>query len=344
MADHSGVDGPPPNAVLMPMLFGGLLQQCIRVAAELAIADLLADQPCSSGELAARTNTYEPSLYRVLRTLASAGIFAEAADRTFRLTPMADQLRSDAPQSMRDFALLQGAEWNWRGSAALLHAVQTGERAQVKAHGLELFEFLALHPQEAALFNRAMTSYSLSAIPAIVEAYDFSTVHSIVDLGGGQGSLLAAVLAAHPRQRGVLFDLPAVVADAADVLQAAGVAERVERVSGDFFRSVPPGADCYLMKNVIHDWDDDRSVQILRNIHSAMPPNGKVLIVELVLPAGNLPSPAKLVDMQMLVTTGGKERTEAEFGGLLAAAGLDLARVIPTGSPMSIIEGVRHRS
>lgn len=337
----SAPDGPPPNAILMPMLCGGLMQQCIRVVAKLAIPDLLADRRLSSSELAARTGTHEPSLYRVLRTLASLGVFAETADRTFELTPMAELLRTDVPNSMRDFAIMQGEEWGWRSALELLHTVKTGEPALVKVHGMTLFEFLARHPEDEELFNRAMTSYSLAAIPAIVEAYDFSTVGTLVDVGGGYGSLLAGVLTANPQVRGVLFDAPSVIDGADELLTRAGVAERVEKLAGDFFHSVPPGAGAYIMKNIIHDWDDDQAVKILTNTCAAMSANGKVLVVDLLISEGNQPGPEKLVDVQMLVSTRGKERTAAEFGELLAAAGLRLTQVIPTRSPMNIIEAVR---
>jgi hypothetical protein len=335
----SRADGPPPEAILMQMLFGALMQQSIRVAAKLGIADLLASQPQTAAELAAKTKTHAPSLYRVLRTLASAGIFAENADRTFELTPVAALLRSDVPNSMRDFAMMQGEAWNWRGAGEMMYTVKTGGTAQAKVHGMELFEFLGQHPEDEALFNRAMTSYSLAAVPAIVEAYDFSGAGRLADIGGGHGILLAGILKANPQTQGVLFDLPSVIAGADELLQKEGVRDRVELVSGDFFQSVPSGADVYIMKNIVHDWDDKQSMTMLQNIHSAMNKRGTVLLIELVVPEGNEPSPAKLVDIQMLITMSGKERTEAEYRQLLEASGFRLTRIVPTSSPMHIIEG-----
>lgn len=330
--------GPPPVAVLMPMLFGGLIQQCIRAVAILKVADLLAEGPRTIDDLAQKAKAHEPSLYRVLRTLASVGIFAETSGRNFELTPLGDLLRSDVPESMHDFAILQGEDWNWRGSGQLVHTVRTGEPAHDKVHGMKLFEFLQKNPTEGELFNRAMTSYSVATIPAIVGGYDFSNIRKLVDVGGGYGSLLAAILKANPRLHGVVFDLVAVVKGAGDAL--AGAQDRTELIAGDFFESVPSDADAYILKNVIHDWDDDRARQILQNISYAMAPAAKVLIVDMIVPPGNEPGPAKLVDMQMIVTTGGKERSEAEFGELLSSAGLKLTRVLPTMSPMSIVEAV----
>lgn len=338
--NQSGGNAPPPSAILMQMLFGGLVQQCIRVAATLGIPDLLTERPHTAGELAAKTGTHEPSLYRVLRTLTSVGIFAENEEQSFELTPVAELLRSDTPNSMRDFAILQGAEWGWRVSLELMHTVRTGETAQEKVHGMSLFEFLTRHRADGELFNRAMTSYSLAAIPAIVEAYDFASIGTLVDLGGGHGSLLSAVLKTNPTIRGVLFELPSVINGADQLLKGAGVRDRVESISGDFFDSVPSGGDAYLMKNVIHDWSDEQSLKILKNIRSAMSPEAKVLIVDLVVPQSNEPGLEKLVDIQMLVTTGGRERTEGEFRQLLAASGLRLTRIIPTRSPMHIVEAV----
>lgn len=330
--------GPPPVGVLMPMLFGGLIQQCIRAVAILKVPDLLAGGPRTVGELAEKAKAHEPSLYRVLRTLASVGIFAETSERNFELTPLGDLLRSDVPESMHDFAILQGEDWNWRGSGQLVHTVRTGEPAHQKVHGMSLFDFLQRNPTDGELFNRAMSSYSLAAIPAIVAGYEFSNIEKLVDVGGGYGSLLAAILKANPSLHGLVFDLPAVVEGAKETVAEAQ--NRAVFVAGDFFESVPGAADAYILKNVIHDWEDDRATKILQNIAVAMAPAAKVLVVDMIVPAGNEPGPAKLVDMQMIVTTGGKERSEAEFRELLSRAGLKLTRVIPTMSPMSIIEAV----
>ena len=332
----------PPDAILMQMLFGGLVQQSISAAAKLGIADLVVEEPKSADELAAETGTHAASLYRVLRLLAAVGIFAETDGRRFILTPIAELLRSDAPNSMRDVAIMQGEAWNWRNYGELRHSIEIGETAQKKAHGLELFEFLAGNPKDEEMFSRAMVNLSSSVIPAIVEACDFSGLDRAVDIAGGHGFLLAAILEANPHLRGVLFDQPAVIDAAVEALRLRGIADRIEFVSGDFFDSVPSGADAYIMKHIIHDWNDDKSIKILQNIHSAMNKNGRVLIVEMVVPAGNVPSPSKVMDVQMLVATGGQERTEAEYKHLLESAGFNLTGIVPTLSPFSIIEAVKN--
>jgi len=332
----------PPEAILSQMLWGGLIQQSIYAVTKLGIPDLLAEKSQTAAELAANTETHAPSLYRVLRTLASVGIFAENADGKFELTPIAALLRQDTPNSMRDFALMLGGEWHWRIFSELMHSVKTGSTAQEKACGAELFEYLANNAEDAKVFNRAMTSHSLAAVPAIVEAYDFSGIGKLVDIGGGQGILLAGILKTNPQMRGILFDMPSVIAGENELLEKEGVTARVEKVSGDFFQSVPAGADAYSMKHIIHDWDDEQSIKILQNIRSAMNENGKVLIVEMVVPEGNEPSPSKILDLQMLIGTGGKERTEKEYRELLEAADFRLTHVIPTRSPLSVVEAVKN--
>ncbi|HEV2147518.1 MAG TPA: methyltransferase [Longimicrobiaceae bacterium] len=270
--------------------------------------------------------------------LAGVGIFAERPDGTFELTPTAALLRSDVPDSMRDITRMMGGEWHWRMYGELMHSVRTGGTAVRKAYGMEIFELLERDPAAGELFNRAMTSNSWAAVPAVVGGYDFSRFRRVVDVAGGQGILLAGILKANPGAQGVLFDLPPVVGGAGELLGREGVADRVELVSGDFFESVPPGADAYVLKHVVHDWDDERSIRILRNVASAMDENGRVLIVEMVVPVGNEPSPSKLLDVQMLMGTGGRERTEEEYRALLEASGLRLTRTVPTRSPLSVIE------
>lgn len=336
----NNVDAPPPGAILSQMLFGALMQQSIYVAAKLGIADLLAEKPQTADELAAKTDTHAPSLYRVLRVLASADIFAENADGKFELTPIAALLRSDTPYSMCDFAIMMGEEWNWRILGELMHSVKTGETAQEKVYGMGTFEFYEQNAEAGKIFNRTMTSFSQAEVSAIVEGYDFSGIGKLVDIGGGQGILLAGILKANPQVQGVLFDLPNVIQGADRLLEKEGVGSRVELASGDFFQSVPSGADAYLLKHVIHDWDDEQSIRILQSIHSAMNKNGKVLIIEMIVPEGNEPSLTKFMDIQMLITGGGKERTEAEYRKLLEASGFRLTRIVPTKSPV-IIEGER---
>ncbi len=331
----------PPEAILMQMLFGGLMQQSISAAAKFGIADLLADKPQTSDELAAQTNTHEPSLYRVLRLLASAGIFSETHDGKFELTPIAALLRSDVPNSMRDGAIMQGEEWNWRNYGELRHSVRTGGTAQEKAHGMGLFEFLTDNPEHEQMFSRAMVNLSSSVTSPIVKAYDFTSVSKVVDIAGGHGLLLAEILKSNQHLQGILFDQPTVIDGAVETLEKEAINNRVELVSGDFFESVPAGADVYTMKHIIHDWNDEQSIKILRNIHSVMNEDGKVLIIEMVVPEGNEPSPSKMMDVQMLIATGGKERTEVEYRTLLESSGFRLTRIIPTRSPFSIVEAIK---
>jgi hypothetical protein len=323
------------------MLSGALMQQSICVAAKLGIADLLAAKPQTAAELATTTKTHEPSLYRVLRALAGVGIFAETAEHKFELTSLATVLRSDVPNSIRNFAILMGEGWLWRNNGELMHSITTGGPAQNHVHGMGSFEFFTKNAGAGAVFNRAMTSLSQAVVPAIVESYDFSAMRKLVDIAGGHGLLLAEILKANPHMQGVLFDLPSVIEGAGALLEKEGVRSRVELASGDFIKSVPTGADVYVMKHIIHDWDDERSISILKCIGAAMSQGGKVLIIEMVVPEGNEPSPAKAMDLQMLIMESGKERTKDEYRRLLEAAGFRLTRIVPTKSPYSLIEGER---
>lgn len=329
----------PPEVFLTQMAFGALMTQALYVVAKLGIADLLADKPRTVAELAASTDTHERSLYRVLRSLSSVGIFREVEPNVFALTPYAEPLRSDAPGSMRGGAIFMGEEWHWSVWGNLLHSVRTGKPAWGHTHGAEVFDYFASNAEQAEIFNRAMTDMSMGVAPAIVEAYDFSGIETLADIAGGHGYLLAQILKANQGVSGVLFDVPPVIAGAGELLRREGVAERVEKVSGDFFASVP-SADAYVMKHIIHDWDDERCVAILKNIRAAMKPEAKVLIVEAVVPEGGEPHYSKLLDLEMLVSPGGVERTEEEYAALLSSAGLRLTRIIPTMSPFSIVEAV----
>lgn len=331
----------PPDAILMQMLFGAQMQRSICLVARLGIPDLLAERSQTAVELAAKTNTHAPSLYRLLRTLASIGIFTENEESKFELTPMSSLLRSDAPNSARDFAVMMGEDWIWQAWNELLYSVQTGGVAHEKAQGMSSFEYFQKHATAGKVFNAAMTNFTRAIVPAFGEAYDFTGINRLVDVAGGHGLLLAGVLKTNLHLRGVLFDLPYVIEGAGELLAQEGVSDRVELASGSFFDSVPAGADAYMMKHIIHDWDDESSIKILKNIRSAMSENGKVLIVEMVVPEGNEPHPSKALDILMLVMEGGKERTKDEYGKLLGASGLKLTRVIPTKSPYSVIEGER---
>ncbi len=330
---------PPPEAVVAQMIFGKWVAMALSVAAQLRVADSLATGPKSVADLAAETGAHAPSLYRVLRALASVGVFAEGADGRFGQTPLSEVLRSDVPGSMRAVADYCGADWSWRPWGKLLDTVRTGRTAFDEVFGEQAFEYLARHPAESAVFNEGMTGFSMQESPAVAEAYDFSPFGTIVDVGGGHGHLLCTILKKHPGPKGIVFDSPHVAEGATPRIAAAGLAGRCRAEGGDFFASVPAG-DAYVMKHIIHDWPDDKAMAILRNCRAAAKPGAKLVLVEMVIPPGNGPSPGKLLDLEMLVIASGKERTEGEYADLLAGAGWKLAGITPTKSPTSVIEGV----
>jgi O-methyltransferase domain/Dimerisation domain len=330
-------NGAPAETVLTQMLLGSLASQALYVAAKLGIADLLVDGPKRVDELAKATETDAPSLYRVLRALASTGVFKEEDNQVFSLTPTAEPLRSDVPNSLRDVTIFWGEDWHWEVWGKTLYSVKTGKSAWSQIHGEEVFDYFAKNHEAARIFDRAMTSFSSVATKAVIEAYDFSGIEKLVDIAGGQGRLLNGVLEAYPSMRGVLFDLRHVIESA---LETTTVSERCEYATGDFFVSVPSGGDAYMMKHIIHDWDDERAITILKNIKNAMNPGGRVLVVESVIADGNGQDFGKLLDIEMLVSPGGKERTAAEYEDLFRRAGLRLTRIVPTKSPYSVIEAV----
>ena len=335
--DHVGSS---PMA-LLNMVTGCWVSQALYVAAKLGIADLLHEGPQSCTRLAEATQTHAGSLYRVLRALASVSIFAEDEEGRFSLTPLAEHLRAGAPGSLRAFTIMLGEQEHWRAWEGVLHSVRTGQPAFEHVFGMPHFRYFAEHPEAARIFDEAMTSRGGQENEAIVAAYDFANTRTMVDVGGGQGTLLASILQVHPNARGVLFDLPHVIATSRTRMASAGQGAQFEFVAGDFFVSVPAGGDLYLLKKVIHDWDDEHAQQILTNCCNAMSGTGRLLLIEPVIPPGNNPSFNKLLDLLMLVwTSGGRERTESEHRALLASAGLNLSRVIPTRSGVSIIEAV----
>jgi O-methyltransferase domain/Dimerisation domain len=329
------------TSTLARLLIGANVSRMISVAAELGIADLLADGPRTCDELAAASQTHAPSLYRLLRALASIGIFSEVDDHRFELTPLAQPLRSGIRGSLRSLALLLNDDWFWQLFRDLPYSVRTGEPATEHLWGKSLFAYFAEHPESARVFDEGMASRHDEANKALATGYDFSAIRTLVDVGGGNGSLLVTVLDAHPELRGVLFDLPHVVETAAARLAAAGMAERCSVVGGSFFESVPPGGDAYVLSNVLHDWDDERASTILRNIHRAMAGRGRLLVVnEQVIPPANEPHPGKLGDITMLLI-GGRERTEAEWRNLFADSGFALKRIVslPSRTGVGVIEG-----
>ena len=341
MSDDSARDAAvtPPPVALLQMMTGYWVSQALYVAAKLGVADRLADGPVSCADLAAATGADAPSLYRVLRALASVGVFTETAPGTFALTPLADLLRGDAPGSMRALAIMY-AEEQYRAWGDLLHSVRTGRPAFPHQFGTDYFAYLARHSEADRVFNAAMTGWTTQLASAVADAYNFAPFKTIVDVGGSYGTLLAAILRRHPGARGFLFDQPHVAAAAAEHLAAAGVADRCTAVGGDFFVEVPAGGDAYVLAQILHDWDDERSVAILKQCRRAIPGDGKLLVVELVLPQGEEPFFGKWLDLHMLVLLGARERTAAQYDALFQASGFRLTRVIPTPSGPSVVEAV----
>jgi hypothetical protein len=330
----------PPQAILMQMLFGYAPARAIGIAAELRIADLLADGAKTADELALKTNSHARSLYRLLRACASVGVFSEDTDKRFNLSPMADFLRSDNPQSLRAFAEMLAHEEQFQTWSGLNYSVQTGLPAFDKVHGMPTFNFYATHPKSGQIFNDAMTSMSLGSSMAVIQAYDFTSIKNLVDIGGGHGFLLASILEKYPTMNGILFDTQAVIDEAKTLLQQHGVAERCQTVGGNFFETAPIGGDAYIMKHIIHDWNDDECEIILKHCRKGITEGGKLLVIEMVVPQGNEPSLSKLLDLQMLAVLPGCERTEEEYKTLFAKAGFQLTKIVPTMSPYSVIEGI----
>ncbi len=335
-----GSTNAPPEAVLTQMITGSLGSQAIYVAAKLGIADLLARGPRDIDYLAQAADADAPSLYRVMRALSSFGVFEERADRVFCLTPTAELLKSSSPRSLRDLAIFMGEDWHWRVWGRTLYSVRTGKAAWEQEHGQDVFPYFATNPEAARIFDRAMTSLSNLAIDAVVQSYDFSDIETLVDVAGGHGRLLSAILNANPTLKGVLFDQSHVIEGAMESERIIALRGRCELVDGDFFQTVPAGADAYIMKHIIHDWDDERALRILRNIKNVMKANGRVLLVESVITDRNQHDFGKLLDIEMLVSPGGKERTAEEYADLFDRAGLRLTRIVPTQSPYSVIEAV----
>ena len=328
-------------ADLLPLLWGIHISRAIYAVAEFGIADLLAAGPVSTAELSRATQTHEPSLYRVLRLLAAVGVFTEHEGRRFGLTVLGDRLRTGAPAGMRSWALLLEALGGVRPFEHILDTVRTGKPGAEAALGTGIFGYLAQHPAQAAAFDAAMSERTEAFAPSVAGACDFAGVRTVVDVGGGKGTLLVEILRRHPHLQGILLDAPAVAARAEAVLDAADLGDRCEVLAGDFFEGVPPGADCYILANVLHDWDDARAAGILRRCRQAMAGGGRVLIVERLIPADRRQAvPALLSDVNMLVLTGGQERTNEEYGALLATAGLRLAGVRPVAFPYGVIEAL----
>jgi hypothetical protein len=329
----------PPPAAMVEMITNAWAAQAITAAADLGIADALAKGPLSADELAAAVDTNADTLSRLLRALISRGIFRQRRDGRYDLTPLADTLRSDAEVSVAPLARFVGSPQHREHWSHLTNAIRTARAVVPELRGKPaFFEYLADEPELADIFNRAMTSSSELAIASVTGAYDFSPYATIVDVGGGHGRLLAAILAATPHARGILFDQPQVVAGAPAVLGEHDLDDRVQIVEGSFFDAIPDGGDAYVLKSVIHDWPDDDAVHILRNVRTAAGAGKNVLLVEGVIPRHNREFLGKWTDLEMLVVAGARERTAAEYDRLLNRAGFHMTRVVKTASPYSLVE------
>lgn len=329
---------PQPRELLAQWISGYWLSQMLHVAARLKLADLIAAGTQSSAALAAATGMHEPSLFRLLRALASIGVFAETTPRTFALTPLAELLKSNHPESVRPMALMLGGV-QYEAWADLYDCVETGRPAFDERFGQPLFSWLAERPVEAAEFDAAMTAIHGRETAATIEAYDFSRYPHLVDVGGGNGSQLLDVLRALPEIRGTVFDLPGVVDRTRSLIAEAGFADRCDAVGGSFFEEAPAGADGYVLRHIIHDWNDEQSLQILRTVRNAATESSRLIVIESVIPEGNGPGFAKLLDLTMLVIPGGKERTAEEYRTLFAEAGWELTSITPTTADVSVLEG-----
>lgn len=327
------------DRILNQMIVGYWVTQAIYVAAELGIADCLAAGPRTAAELARGTGTHGASLYRLMRALASIDIFREDDRGRFALTPLGTLLATDSPGSKRSLARMAGAEL-YRSWGGLQSSVESGDAAFDKVFGKPFFQYMDANPDRWRIYDSAMTGIHDSETNPVLDAYDFAPFRSIVDVGGGNGLALSAILRRHPMARGILFDLPPVVERARQIAAGCDVSDRCDFVGGDFFESVPPSGDVYLLRHVIHDWEDREAVAILSKCRDAMRPDGRVLVVENVISPGNEPSFGKWLDLMMLVV-GGRERTTEQYVELFSAAGMRVTRVVPTAHEVSVIEGVR---
>lgn len=333
---------PNPSQHILQLATGYIASTAIYVVTKLGIADLLKDGPRAASWLAETTRTHPDRLYRVLRTLAGAGVFSERSPGTFALTSAGEALCSNAEGSVKDLALWIADPFHLRIYAEMMHTVRTGETTFDHIYGKPVFEYLPGDPEEAEIFNAAMTSLSRMMIPAVIEAYDFSGIGTLMDVAGGHGAFLRAVLSKYPAMKGMLIDMEHVIEGAKLLEENRALGDRCQFQSADFFAAVPSGADAIVMKHIIHDWEDDKAVVILRNCLKSLSGRrgAKILVVEMVVPPGDEPHFSKFIDMEMMALPSGRERSAKEFEQLFSAAGLRLERIVSTQSPVSIVEGV----
>ena len=336
--DKSNQTSETPAPVQMLQIISGFwISRAVYVIGKLGIPDLLQSGPKTAEELASATQTHAPSLFRILRALVSVKVLS-FEDGRFAQTPLSETLVTDAPGSLRWFAVSELGQEHYPAWGNLMHSVKTGEIAFDNFFGVDIWKYFQQNPEDAAVFNNSMSNVTAHTNEVITSLYDFSQFGTIVDVGGGHGGLITSILQKNPQVKGILFDAAEVIEGARPKIEAAGLADRIETVAGDFFKSVPEGGDAYIMKWIIHDWDDEKSNTILRNCRNQMQPNSKLILVDCVVPETDEPHFSKFIDLNMLVMTGGKERTEKEFAQLLEAAGFKLLRVIPTDMPHSIVE------
>jgi hypothetical protein len=335
------ISGPAPPLELVQLVDAFIVNRCLCAVAKLGVADALAGGPKGTAEIAGQIHVNESALYRVLRALASQGIFEETDRKTFRNNRLSHYLRGDVPGSMRPQFLFGGSEFVYLPYAELVYSIETGQPASAKVHGVESFEYLKKHPDQARIFDDAMTAMSAATGPAVAAAYDFGKWGSVMDVGGGNGRLLASILKAHPGLRGVLADQPHVLERARERGYLSGdLQSRVKMLKCDFLRDIPSGCRAYIMKSVIHDWEDEKARQILANCRRAVPGDGALLLIEWELGECNRPAPGKLIDVAMLVITGGRERTMDEYRDLLASAGFRLNQITPIPTGMMVMQAL----
>jgi SAM-dependent methyltransferase len=331
----------PPPFALLELVMGSMVTQAIYAVAELRVAEALRDGPLGAEELAGRVGANPDALGRVLRLLASHGIFESRGDGTYGLTPMGDALRADHPMTMRDIAVLMGHPIHWEDWGSFLDTVVTGEPSLPKLRGMGAFEFLERNPEYGTVFINGMGNMSATETEPVAAAYDFSRFGTVLDFCGGQGGLLAGILRRAPETRGILFDPRVEGNGAAGFLAEQGVADRCTTTAGDMFGPVPEGADAYVLKHIVHDWPEDKVLEILRNVRAAVKPDGRLLLVEMVVPEeGDEPHSGKQVDLWLMLLVGGRERTPAQYADLLARAGFKLERIVETAAAVSIVEAI----
>ena len=333
-------EGVPPQAQLMQMAMGFMISDLLGTAVKLKLADYLADGPKTAEELAGPTGTHAPTLYRFLRTLSAHGLFAEDGERRFALTALSGPLRTGVPGSVMTSVKMITGDYFKRPFGSLMYSVQTGKTSFEKEFGANIFEYLSTRPEDGSMFSDLMVGFHGPETAAVADAYDFSGVGTIADVGGATGNMLTTILAKNPAMTGLIYDLPHNEADALALVGSRGMSDRVKFEAGNFFESVPAGYDAYLMSHIIHDWSEEQCLTILGNCRRAMGPKSRLLIVEFVLPPGNVFHPGKMTDMIMLTVPGGEERTEQQYRELLAKAGFRLERVVGTASAASVVEAV----